>query len=166
MITILKDEQFRSAVLNAISGADRDILITTYKMAYTNRLSTRHLNALVEALHRAAKRGVRVRCLLNMDKENTTIGKINMKAKGLLTEKGILVKTGPPGRTYHAKLIIVDECLAFVGSHNLSESSLSRNFEISLMIISDRPPFVSVGHDTDIILNLRQIYLKEWEKGR
>jgi len=155
MITILKDEEFRTAILNAIAGANREILIATYKMDYSERLSTRHLNALVQALHRASKRGVRVRCLLNMDKENSTIGRINMRAKALLIEKGIITKTGPEGRTYHAKIVIIDEQVAFVGSHNLSESSLCRNFEVSLMI--DDPQFA---------LELREIYLKEWNKGK
>lgn len=155
MITILKDEEFRTAFLNAIAGADREILIATYKMDYTNRLSTRHLNALVEALHRASKRGVKVRCLLNMDRENSTIGRINMRAKALLIEKGIITKTGTEGRTYHAKIIIIDGYFAFVGSHNLSESSLCRNFEVSLII-----------NNPIICLKLREIYLKEWKKGR
>ncbi|MBA7680638.1 Cardiolipin synthase B [subsurface metagenome] len=155
MITILKDEEFRFAVLKAIAEANREILIATYKMGYQNRLTTKHLNAIVEALHRASKRGVKVRCLLNMDKENTTIGRINMKAKALLIEKGIITKAGPEGRTYHAKIIIVDEGIAFIGSHNLSESSLCRNFEVSLMIT-----------DVGTAYHLRYIYLKEWEKGK
>ena len=155
MITILKDEEFRTAVLNAIAGANREILIATYKMDYKDRLATRHLNAIVEALHRASKRGVKVRCLLNMDRENSTIGRINKRTKALLIKKGIITKTGPEGRTYHAKIIIVDKCLVLIGSHNLSESSLCRNFEVSLMI-----------SDPETTSKLREIYLKEWEKGR
>lgn len=166
MITILKDEEFRTTVLNAIAEASREILIATYKMDYSNRLSTRHLNALVEALHRASKRGVRVKCLLNMDKENSAIGRINKRAKALLIKKGIITKTGPEGRTYHAKIIIVDGCLAFVGSHNLTESSLCRNFEISLMITDDLMSGTSGKGSYEVIQDLRQIYLKEWGKGR
>ena len=155
MITILKDEEFKTAILNAIAGADREILIATYKMDYQDRLATRHLNAIVEALHRASKRYVKVSCLLNMDRENSTIGRINKRAKALLIKKGIITKTGPTGRTYHSKLIIVDKCLVFIGSHNLTESSLCRNFEVSLMIT-----------DTKLAQELRQIYLKEWGKGK
>lgn len=166
MITILKDEEFRSAVLNAIGGASREILITTYKLGYAARLSTRHLNAIVEALHRATSRGVRVRCLLNMDKINSSLGRTNERARKLLTEKGILVRTGPEGRTYHAKLVIVDNMVAFVGSHNLSESSLCRNFEISLMITAPGFSDKEYGDGEIAITDLRQIYLKEWERGR
>jgi len=166
MITILKDEEFRSAVLKAIAGANREILIATYKMDYNERASKRHLNALVQALHRASKRGVRVRCLLNMDKENTAIGRINMRTKALLIEKGIIVKTGKEGRTYHAKIIIVDECLVFTGSHNLSESSLCRNFEVSLMISGEDRGGFYFGSEAKMVEDLRQIYLKEWEKGK
>jgi len=166
MITILKDEEFRSAVLKAIAGANREILIATYKMDYNERASKRHLNALVQALHRASKRGVRVRCLLNMDKENTAIGRINMRTKALLIEKGIITKTGPEGRTYHAKIIIVDNMVALLGSHNLSESSLCRNFEVSLMIGWGIQAGNYNGNEEKIIQDLRQIYLKEWEKGK
>lgn len=155
MIIILKDEEFRSAVLSSISGASKEILITTYKIDYTGRLSTRHINAIVEALGRAVKRGVRVKCLLNMDQENSQIGRINMRADGLLTEKGIQVKTGPPGRTFHAKIIIIDGSTAFVGSHNLSESSICRNFEVSLMIT-----------DVKEVQDLRNILISKWENTK
>jgi len=166
MITILKDEQFRVAVLKAINEANKEILIATYKMDCKGHLSTRHLNALVSALYRAAKRGVRVRCLLNMDSDHSTIGRINMRTKALLTEKGILVKTGPIGRTYHSKIIIIDEEVAFVGSHNLTESSLCRNFEVSIMIDPAGPVLSAQTQHIKTIIDLRQIYLYEWEKGR
>ena len=155
MISILKDEEFRTAVLNAIAGATHEILIATYKMDYSGKLSSRHLNALIQALHRASKRWVKVSCLLNMDRENSTIGRINRRTKALLIKKGIIARTGPEGRTYHAKIMIVDKCLVFIGSHNLTESSLCRNFEISLMITN-----ANLAHD------LREIYLKEWGKGK
>ncbi len=166
MITILKDEAFRTAMINAIAGANREILIATYKLGYADRLSTRHINATVEALHRAAKRGVKVRCLLNMDQKNSTLGRINARAKKLLTEKGILTRTGPARRTYHAKLIIIDGVTALIGSHNLSESSLCRNFEISLMITSGAWAKKGLDCEWGVVEKLRQIYQEEWGKGR
>ena len=166
MITILKDEQFRVAVLSAINGANREILISTYKLDCKGHLSTRHLNALVSALYRAVKRGVRVRCLLNMDSDHSSIGRINMKAKDLLTENGIIVKTGPMGRTYHSKIIVIDGEMAFVGSHNLTESSLCRNFEVSIKISLGHYGWQGLNGPLKIIQNLRQIYLYEWNKGR
>lgn len=155
MAQILKDEKIRGELLQGIREAQREILIATYKMDYNERASKRHLNALVEALHQASKRGVHVRCLLNMDKENTQIGRINARASRLLEKRGVILRKGERGRTIHAKLVIIDEEIVIVGSHNLSESSLCRNFEISLRF-----------RDPVIALDLKEIYQKEWEKGR
>ena len=155
MAQILKDEKIRGELLKAIREAQREVLIATYKMGYNGRASKRHLNALVEALHQASKRGVQVRCLLNMDRENTQIGRINARASRLLEKRGVITRKGQRGRTIHAKLVIIDEEMIIVGSHNLSESSLCRNFEVSLLI-----------RDPIIALDLKQIYQKEWERGR
>lgn len=155
MVQILKDEKIRGELLQGIREAQREILIATYKMDYNERASKRHLNALVEALHQASKRGVHVRCLLNMDKENTQIGRINARASRLLEKRGVITRKGAMGRTIHAKLVIIDEKIVIVGSHNLSESSLCRNFEVSLLI-----------RDPVIALDLKEIYQQEWEKGR
>ncbi len=164
MITLLKDEEFGTALMNAIQGADKEILITTYKMGYRQLSSTRRVNAIVEGLGGAVKRSVKVCCILNMDNEKGLLGRINNLAAQLLREKGIRIKTGTPGRTFHAKLIIIDGAIAFVGSHNLSESSLCRNFEISLMITPDAYGWQGLEGMLGTIHKLRKIFLKEWKK--
>lgn len=166
MITILKDEEFRTAILSAIREATREILITTYKMDYRESPKIRHLNAIVEALGRARMRGVNIYVLLNGDSRKSKIGRINREARETLYHKRIVARLSPRGRTSHAKLIIIDKCLAFVGSHNLSESSLCRNFEVSLMINPNAREGFRFGEEKKTIQDLRQIYLKEWEKGR
>ena len=43
-----------------------------------------------------------------------------------------------PDRTTHAKLVVIDRRYLFVGSHNLTQSALKYNHEVSVRI--DSPP--------------------------
>lgn len=151
MITILKDEQYRKSLLVALREAGNEILIMTYKCDYRATLASRNLNSLVQELRRARGRGVKVWIILNPGNPHSTIAQTNRKATDKLEKEGIIVKNSLPGREMHAKMIIIDETTAWIGSHNFSESSLSRNLEISLAI-----------EDVKLAQDLRQIFLNVW----
>lgn len=154
-VKILKDEEYRIELLKAIRGAVREILILTFKCDFTGRTSKPNINTLVYALSTAASRAVKVKYLVNNSRGMDRLKQINRDSAGKMKELGIQIRYGPRARTYHSKLIVIDEVLAFVGSHNLSETSLSRNLEISVVIKA-------------VILaqELRQIFLKEWNKSK
>lgn len=162
MIEILKDEQYRNSLLERIRDAKKEILIITYKCDFKATLGSRHLNAIVMELKRAQARDVKVWILLNYEGPTTSIGRTNAEAAKKLEGEGLLVKLTHANRTYHAKIIIVDKGIAFIGSHNLSESSLCRNFEISLMITGEWPAVPGVWDGKQTIQDLREIFLKEW----
>lgn len=151
MITILKDEQYRKSLLEAFRGAQKEILIMTYKCDYGPTLASRNLNPLIQELRRARGRDVKVWIILNFGDAHSSIARNNRKATHHLEKEGIIVKNSPPGRTFHAKMIIIDGEAVWIGSHNFSESSLCRNFEISLKI-----------EDPNLAEDLRQIFLLVW----
>ena len=84
-------------------------------------------SGLEAAMVAAARRGVKVRVISNAgDKTNT-------KGIAVLTAGGVAVRlvTTP---YIHAKLVLVDDEWAFVGSENISAASLDRNRELGILI--------------------------------
>ena len=89
-----------------------------------------------DALVAAEKRGVHVRLISNQGDST------NARGLAVLEQAGVQVHllTSP---YIHAKLILVDGSLAFVGSENISTSSLDRNRELGVLL-SDRKAIASL----------------------
>lgn len=133
-MVILWDEKFRAAVLREINMANKKILIATFLCDYKPSKKVRHIDAIIEALVRAQERGVRVRVVLNRGEQDGNLKRINLTAMRAMERKGIYAAWSKKGRRWHGKIIIIDGRLSIIGSHNLSENSLSRNGEASILI--------------------------------
>jgi phosphatidylserine/phosphatidylglycerophosphate/cardiolipin synthase-like enzyme len=60
----------------------------------------------------------------------------NLEAFDYLRENDIVVSLNTKDDTNHLKLIVIDEKIVFIGSHNWSESSLYYYNEVSVKIIN------------------------------
>ena len=82
--------------------------------------------AMVNLLAAKARAGIRVRVLA---------ATVSNWARRVLTRAGARIGTSGYRRLYiHAKAIVVDDRLAFVGSENLSTTSLNDNRELGLLV--------------------------------
>lgn len=61
-----------------------------------------------------------------------------MAATGLLLRGGIAVVLHAGRTVTHAKTVSVDDRYVFIGSHNLTQSALMHNNELSVMLDSPR----------------------------
>ncbi|MCY0887647.1 MAG: phospholipase D-like domain-containing protein [Alicyclobacillaceae bacterium] len=105
--------------VHAIDKATKSIDVEMY-------LVTDH--KVERALIAAAKRGVRVRVILDKEPEGLTGDAI--KAYQLFTSHGIPVHYAPSRFTFdHAKTMVVDDKIAFVGSANFTYYGLDKNRE-------------------------------------
>ncbi len=86
------------------------------------------------AFQGAARRGVKIRVLLNIESMGHAITKINSRTEQFLRLAGIEVKFGQIGVATHAKMLIVDQRILVLGSHNISKGSFSRNQEASIIV--------------------------------
>ena len=84
--------------------------------------------AIEDALEKAARRGVQVQVVMSMDAGW-------LSAFTALTSAGVHIRTfGPKAAVYiHAKMIVSDGKLAFLGSENFSDGSLKDNRELGLL---------------------------------
>lgn len=93
-------------------------------------------NALVDA----AKKGVNIKVLTN---EHPTIA--------ILKKNGIKARKLESERKLHAKLMIIDNKTAIVGSHNYTMGAFTTNYEISI-----------ITQDEEVVNRLKQFFNNLW----
>ncbi len=99
----------------------------------------------------ASQRGVNVQVILP-----SPSGSSDSNSPGIatITRKGVEVREDP--RLYmHAKIIIADGHIAFVGSENISTQSLDQNRELGIIIA-----------DTTALNTLQQTFIQDWNDSR
>ena len=90
-------------------------------------------SAIEQALANAAQHGVQVEVILPA--VSASSGDSNSQGIATIKQSGVQVREDP--RLYmHAKIIVIDNKVAFVGSENISEQSLDQNRELGI-IVSD-----------------------------
>jgi phosphatidylserine/phosphatidylglycerophosphate/cardiolipin synthase-like enzyme len=138
---VLLDNAYYASLLNDLSQAHESITIIMYLFKTTDYKSGLP-DHIVDMLIKKHAQGVQVSMLLNVDRENTAHGvkdsmnDTNLHTARLLEEKGIRVYLDSPHRTTHAKVIIIDKKIVYIGSHNFTQSALRYNHEVSVRIVS------------------------------
>jgi phosphatidylserine/phosphatidylglycerophosphate/cardiolipin synthase-like enzyme len=134
IVPIVNDNYF-NLTFDRISNANKSIDIIMYEFKWYD--SNNAIAKLREALVNAQKRGINVRIILdqsNYRDQETELSKENRKVGTYLQSKGIQVKYDSLKTTTHDKLIIIDDNVVIVGSHNWSYSALTNNNEATVMI--------------------------------
>jgi len=134
---LLTNEDYFPALLKAIDEAQSEIFMSIFsfkagvhKNSYPDRI--------LERLAKAVKRGVKVTAILETTANRSDELNIQNRQTGkLLEEKGVKVYFDSTRQTTHTKLIVIDERLVLLGSHNLTQAALKYNNEISILL--DRP---------------------------
>lgn len=131
---IIYDNEFLKVATALIHNAYKRIDIATFKAEITHRPRGKDLLEFFETLYRKKRQGLEINFLFNWNTKRRAVPASNRFAvKELLREK-INVRTLPGNRCCHAKIIIVDQTEAIIGSHNLSVRSCRSNFEVSYLI--------------------------------
>lgn len=133
-VIALKNNDFFPTLLKAIDEAREEIFISMFsfragvhKRSYPDRV--------LAHLGRAAQRGVMVKVILeDTGKKSDELTLQNRRTKKLLEDQGIFVYVDSPKKTTHTKLVVIDQRLVILGSHNLTQSALKYNNEISLLV--------------------------------
>jgi cardiolipin synthase A/B len=127
-------KRYVPAMLDAIEGARHSILFEQYLME-----SGQHADLFIDALARAARRGVHV-CLL-LDTYGTK--GLKQRDRQQLTEAGATIRLfNPitPGRLSrsltrdHRKMLVIDHCMAFTGGYCITDEFLFDWYDIAIKI--------------------------------
>jgi phosphatidylserine/phosphatidylglycerophosphate/cardiolipin synthase-like enzyme len=114
-------------VIPLIENAKNSIKIVVFDWRWYENDPGNPCQLFNNAIVRASRRGVAVRACVNSE---------NIRTK--LVDNGIAVKIPVSSRLMHSKIIIIDENILILGSHNFSQSAFTQNFETSV-ILRDLP---------------------------
>jgi phosphatidylserine/phosphatidylglycerophosphate/cardiolipin synthase-like enzyme len=133
--TLLMDRDYLPALLDGIDQARREIALTVFFFK-TNGFKDSQPDRILSQLREAARRGVKVEVVAEQGEKSDNVSGDNAETAKKLTAAGIEVCMDGPERTTHAKMVIIDRRYLFVGSHNLTQSALKYNHEVSVRIDS------------------------------
>jgi phosphatidylserine/phosphatidylglycerophosphate/cardiolipin synthase-like enzyme len=123
---------YGSTLMNLIRGAKRRITCVFY-LFRTGSSAGNQPRAVAAELIAARRRGVEVTVVLDGGR---SVGSENRATARLLSRGGIRVLFPGAGVTTHAKAVSIDDRYLLIGSHNLTQSALTLNNELSLVIDS------------------------------
>jgi phosphatidylserine/phosphatidylglycerophosphate/cardiolipin synthase-like enzyme len=132
-----------AAVIELINAARSEILLVSY--------ATQTEPSISAALSAAAARGVAVTLLTERHADNPSYTGMGTPFPGL----GALrlhwpASTRPPGASLHAKVIVVDDQVALVGSANLTSRAMEDNLECGILIHGGPHPKAIRDHITGL----------------
>jgi phosphatidylserine/phosphatidylglycerophosphate/cardiolipin synthase-like enzyme len=133
---ILANEDYFPVLLEAIDKAQNEIIISIFSFKTDERKSS-YPDRILSHLAKAVKRGVKVFVVLERTENKSNDLNIQNRQTGrLLAEKGVNVFFDSPRKTTHTKLVVIDQRLLILGSHNFTQSALKYNNEISILLES------------------------------
>jgi len=126
--------RYPKRVIPLVNSARSTIEILMFLWKWYGHESAGGVQRLNLALCGAARRGVKIKVLLNIESMGHAITKINTRTAQHLQQHGIEIKWGQVGILTHAKMMIIDDEIMVLGSHNYSKSAFSRNQEASIIV--------------------------------
>jgi len=136
LVTPLPGQSFIIKLLEKVASAKYSIDVIQYQWNFYPGNPRSQIQKLNRTVLGKANTGTKIRVLLSKEGRGQHLTAINMTAKRFLGESGIEVKLGRTFPTTHAKLWVFDDDSVILGSHNLSNRSVTVNVESSVLIKS------------------------------
>lgn len=140
-LTSIIGPAYMDVVLPVLKGARSSINVVLYQWKWYSHAGFSKIQRVSLACTAAARRGVKVRVILDMEHQSHPISKINTRTAKALREAGCEVKFSHSSCLTHAKMVTIDDRYLVLGSHNFSNSAFSKNEEASVLI--DDPTFAN-----------------------
>lgn len=134
-IIFLPDNLFIEHYLKDIESSKKNIFISIFFFKTDDQKGA--ANEIKSALIRAKDRGVIIYIVMEQAEKDITTD-VNKLTGSELEKYGISVKYDSPFNKLHSKMTVIDENIVYIGSHNYTNSALSKNNETSVRIISEK----------------------------
>lgn len=136
-VTPLVDGDYFRHLLEDMARARRSIEVLMFEIKL-GKSAENPANRLVDGLISARERGVAVAVRLEQSDRDPSLTRINRRTADVLKPHGIYADFDLPDVETHAKAVLIDSRILYVGNHNWSEAALSENKEISLRVESPK----------------------------
>ncbi len=135
-VTLLKNREYTDALLKGIRNSGKSIILSCY-LFKVRQTSSDLPGKVAEELIKAGNRGVDVTVIFEIsDDAADQLNSENRETASFLSRNGIRVLFDSPRTTSHLKAALIDDRYVFVGSHNLTQSALKFNNEVSVLVES------------------------------
>jgi phosphatidylserine/phosphatidylglycerophosphate/cardiolipin synthase-like enzyme len=132
-----------AAVIDLINAARSEILLVSY--------ATQTEPSIKAVLSAAAARNVDVTLLAERHEDNPSYTAVGPPFPGLSVLRLYWpASSRPPGAALHAKIIVVDDQVALVGSANLTSRAMESNLECGILIRGGPQPRAIRDHITGL----------------
>ncbi len=128
LAVIIWENHIQRALRVILSGARREILLSTFKLDVPPKKPKRPINPVITELIKAHERGVIIRILLNYNENHQGTSNHNLASARWISHHHLETFWLPHGRCIHAKFIVVDKRLLLTGSLSLPNSHNYRMF--------------------------------------
>ncbi len=145
---------FKNSLLQSISQAKKRVWILSYVINCNLNKAGDPITAVFSMLRKKKLAGCDVRVVLDNPQANKPNFHCNKFFMRRLMEWGIPFQTPPTRVTSHAKAILIDEKVLFIGSHNLAKSSLLNPLDCTVEI-----------HNAFLIQSFAETYRLLWSDG-
>ena len=119
-------KQFPDKVIPLIENAKNSIKIVVFDWRWYPNDPANPVQLFNQAIIRAKRRGVDVKVITNINEIIKILSNEKIEAKKPLTPKLI-----------HSKMMIIDDKILIIGSHNYTQSAFTMNHEASVVIESE-----------------------------
>lgn len=134
--TLLRNQEYAEALSRGIRNA-RESVICSFYLFKTTDARGNVPRQIAEELIRAKRRGVSVTVILEKaGNASDNLNTDNRRTAALLSRGGVRVFFDSPRITTHNKVVVIDSRYLYIGSHNLTQSALEHNNELSVLIDS------------------------------
>lgn len=133
-VIVAVNRQILPLILDTIKSAEKNIYIAFFQANISDEKKYGVPYILYSHIWNKRKQNVDVKVILNKKFSNLRQFLLNQKTKKVLELLGVNVRYVGGRDTLHTKLILVDDKIAYIGSSNLTVTSLCDNWEIGVKI--------------------------------
>lgn len=124
--TLVIGPDYAKELLPLLEEANKSIDILMYDWRWYSKDFACDVSRINSAILRAERRGVKVRAITNADLIHAQLKSFDID-----------VKCWNKSKAMHAKCILIDDWIAVLGSHNLTENAMGLNIEVSVIVAEE-----------------------------
>jgi len=161
-IEVLLNKDYTYKVLKYLKNAKKEVIISSFMWCcHPEKYGSLPCKILDEIIHLVEK-GVKVTIILEKDiKSESSCNKVIplIFQKTLLRKyKNLKIYFDDPFKRSHQKIILIDKNIVFIGSHNITQSALKYNNEVSVLIKSKKVYKKLKDYLANVIVTSNEVY--------